>query len=125
MAPAAVMMPWPRLEGPRPLARQPNELDHRRIRRAIEGRRRYRYVTPRVLAAEGGYRIVSPNCSRNIDPHGGEIDIALIHYAQSVGLWRLFYRDHRAGQWCIAGEAPQLAPLLAELSADPARRFWP
>lgn len=106
-------------------ASQPNELDHRRILRAVERRRRYRYVTPRVLAAENGYRVVSPNCSRNIDPGGGEIEVALIHYTAASGTWRLFYRDHAARRWCMAGEAPRLAPLLAELAEDESRRFWP
>ena len=108
-----------------PAASQPNELDHRRILRAVGNRRRYRYVEPRVLPAENGYRIVSPNCSRNIDPDGGEIEVALIHFTAASRTWRLFYRDHEARRWCLAGEALQLAPLLAELAADDARRFWP
>ena len=58
--------------------RHPNELDLRRIARAIQGRERYRYVKPHVIAAEAGYLVRSPCCSRNVDPAGGEIDIALL-----------------------------------------------
>ena len=52
----------------RPFA-HPNDLDRKRIERALKVRKRYRYVTPNVTTTVGGYRIESPCCSRNID-HG-------------------------------------------------------
>lgn len=40
----------------------PNDVDRKRIERAIKTRKRYRYVSPSVLAVSGGYRIESPCC---------------------------------------------------------------
>lgn len=106
---------------------QPNELDLRRITRALERRRRYRYVSPRVHAVPGGYRIDSPCCSRNVDPSGGVIDIALIEHRPDAGPdapWQLYARDHAAGAWYLHGGHRRLADALAALCDDPERRFW-
>jgi hypothetical protein len=102
----------------------PNELDHRRIERALDGRKRYRYVSPRVLDVEGGYRIESPCCSRNIDPEGGVIDVALLLFDEASGAWQLFGKDHGRGVWRLHSTHPRLAELLTGLNADPERRFW-
>ena len=65
----------------------PNEFDHKRIERALDQRERYRYVAPQVIADEDehGYRIESPCCSRNVEPAGGIIDIALLKYLNGHG----------------------------------------
>ncbi len=84
---------------PQPLATV-FELDRRRIQRALRERVRYRYVQPKVMGevdADGepaGWRIVSPCCSRNIDPDGGEIDIAWLQPLPD-SRWRLHMRDHQ------------------------------
>lgn len=110
-----------------PAPSQPNELDLRRIERALEQRRRYRYVSPRVHAVPGGYRIDSPCCSRNVDPSGGVIDIAFIAHrpdAAPDSAWQLYARDDAAGAWRLYAAHPRLADALACLCADPERRFW-
>lgn len=109
-----------------PVARatpQPNELDWRRIERAIENRARYRYVTPSVEIEPGGYRIVSPCCSRNIDADGGRIDIARLEYDDVSGFWRLYAKDHKCHAWQLQADG-RLHELLAYLNADPQRVFW-
>jgi hypothetical protein len=103
---------------------RPNEFDRKRIERAIAGRRRYRYVSPSVHTVDGGYFIRSPCCSRNIDPNGGVVDVALIQYRTAPRPWLLHGKDHNTQQWLPYGAYNQLAELLAELSADPKRRFW-
>lgn len=103
----------------------PNELDLRRIRRALADRRRYRYVEPRVTGTAGGYRIESPCCSRNVDPAGGVIDIARLEYGPRHRQWLLHYRDHRQQRWAMHGAFASLAAALAVLNEDPDRRFWP
>lgn len=102
----------------------PNAVDCKRIEKSLASRARYRYVTPRVVAVENGYQIISPCCSRNIDKTGGEIDIALIEFAAGHGEWRLYYRDHEAQFWVPYGEFPNLHELLAPLLEDSARKFW-
>ena len=62
------------------ISAHPNDFDRKRIERALKARKRYRYVTPRVAAVTDGYRIESPCCSRNIDPDGGVVDVALLLY---------------------------------------------
>ena len=99
-----------------------SEVARRRVLRALRERRRYRYVRPDVLPRDGGFVVVSPCCSRNVDPQGGVIDIAWI---QPLGTrWRLHHRDHATGRWtpCADGALPR---LLALLCADPGRVFWP
>ncbi len=108
----------------RPAPRHPNAVDCKRIEKSLASRARYRYVTPRVIAAENGYQIVSPCCSRNIDKTGGEINIALIEFAAAEGAWRLYYRDHEAQFWLPFGEYSSLHALLTPLLEDSARKFW-
>ncbi len=102
----------------------PNDVDRKRIERALAGRERYRYVTPAVRPAEHGYRIESPCCSRNIDEQGGIIDIARIEYVPELRRWRLYRRDHRQNDWTIYAEYATLAALLSELNQDQRRVFW-
>ncbi len=103
---------------------QPNELDRRRIEKALETRRRYRYVSPRVIAIAEGYRIESPCCSRNVDPQGGIIDVALLIYAPEAPSWHLYRKEHGANQWLLEASFGRLVELLDRLREDPDRRFW-
>lgn len=103
---------------------QPNEFDYMRIRRALERRRRYRYVTPLLSKTANGYRIQSPCCSRNVDPDGGVIDIALLIFDERKGDWRLLRKDHAVGVWEFDSEFPRLTELLDYLNEDAGRRFW-
>lgn len=97
-------------------------LESRRIARALAHRDRYRYVHPEVVAEPGGWRIVSPCCSRRIDPAGGVIDIAWIErLAQG---WRLHRRDHAAPCWRPVLESTRLQELLDRLASDPLHEFW-
>ncbi len=109
---------------PGPAPRHPNVVDRKRIQKSLSARARYRYVTPRVIAVENGYQIVSPCCSRNIDKTGGEIDIAVIEFAAARDVWRLYYRDHQAQSWVPYGEYSNLPSLLVPLLEDSARKFW-
>ncbi len=102
----------------------PNDVDRKRIERALAGRERYRYVTPAVRPTERGYRIESPCCSRKIDEQGGIIDIARIEYAPESSGWRLYRRDHRMNDWEFYAEYATLAALLSELNQDQRRIFW-
>jgi hypothetical protein len=102
----------------------PNDIDRKRIERALAGRARYRYVTPRVSATDSGYRIISPCCSRNIDKTGGEIDIALIEFMPERAKWRLSSRNHANQSWDTYGEFLSLPAVLAPLLEDAERRFW-
>jgi hypothetical protein len=92
---------------------------------ALEARQRYKYVLPRVLPQSGlpGWRVVSPNCSRSVDPAGGDIDIAWLEPAAGAG-WRLHARDHRCQAWVLKLQAPTLAAALARLVDDPLKEFW-
>jgi hypothetical protein len=103
---------------------QPNEFDRRRIERALEARQRYRYVRPSVVPVDGGYRIESPCCSRNIDPDGGIIDVALLLYADRYGHWRLFRKDHERKSWEFHSTYLRLHELLDGLNTDVDRTFW-
>jgi EAL domain-containing protein (putative c-di-GMP-specific phosphodiesterase class I) len=100
------------------------ELDGARIRRAIRNRRRYRYVQPRVQREGLGWLVVSPNCSRNIDPEGGEIPVAWLVRA-SHDCWLLHKRDHELGCWVLKTAGVSLVRALQELCDDPQREFWP
>ncbi|MCK9990962.1 MAG: hypothetical protein WA112_01755 [Rugosibacter sp.] len=105
---------------------QATALDRRRIERALEGRVRYRYVTPQLAACPGGYRILSPCCSRNVDPLGGTIDIARLERLDLDGqltLWRLYSKNHASSAWVLQAEG-RLHELLDLLKADPGRVFW-
>jgi len=103
---------------------QPNDVDRKRIERALACRERYRYVSPCVRAVTGGYRIESPCCSRNVDPAGGVIDIALLQYVPGRDAWQLYRRDHAARQWQLYETYARLNQLLERLNADPERIFW-
>ncbi|MFA6902494.1 MAG: DUF3024 domain-containing protein [Gallionellaceae bacterium] len=102
----------------------PNEFDLRRIRHMLEQRVRYRYVTPVVQPIPGGYLVVSPCCSRNIDSNGGIIDIARIEYAQAKGLWQIYHKDHQQAEWKQHSSATTLQELITCLNEDPSRVFW-
>jgi len=102
----------------------PNEFDRRRIARALENRKRYRYVTPEVQTWERGYLIRSSCCSRNIDPEGGVIDIAKLEFHSERHCWWLYHKDHEIDHWIRQGEFLNLADILDLLNQDPDRRFW-
>jgi len=99
------------------------ELDQLRILRALVQRRRYKYVQPRVEREGAGWKIVSPNCSRNVDNGGGEIDIAWFVPDEGGG-WLLHSRDHARGRWVLKGGGLTLAEALARVSADHEREYW-
>ena len=102
-------------------------LDRVRIEVALERRIRYRYVHPRVLREGEGWRIVSPNCSRNVTRDGGDIDIALLMPAPTADLpdaWMLHARDHARSEWMPRLRAPSLDAALQRLVTDPDRMFW-
>ncbi|WP_029011763.1 hypothetical protein [Niveispirillum irakense] len=103
-------------------APHPNELDRRRIEKALRGRQRYLYVEPTVVPVAGGYRVESPCCSRNVDPAGGVVDVALIQFGE--GDWRLYRKDHAGGTWSFHGNYPRLGDLLDLLNVDVDRLFW-
>jgi Protein of unknown function (DUF3024) len=110
---------------PRPtVPSQPNELDRKRIARALAARKRYRYVRPSVRVVEGGYIIESPCCSRKVDPSGGRIDVALLQYAPGENPWRLYRKLHDLGRWHLHGTFNGLLELLQEVNTDPLRLFW-
>lgn len=99
-------------------------LEQARIQRALRERVRYRYVQPQVLRKGRGWRVLSPCCSRNVDPHGGVIDVAWLQRLPHGG-WRLHARDHARGEWVRHSESEQLAELLDAICLDPDRLFWP
>lgn len=102
----------------------PNDVDKKRIERALVTRVRYRYVSPEVRADEAGYRIQSPCCSRNVDKAGGVIDIARLEYVDASRAWRLYRKDHAQHAWQLYGEFSALSALLQFLNRDPDRTFW-
>lgn len=106
------------------LVAHPNELDRRRIERALRSRKRYRYVTPRVAPATGGYRVESPCCSRNVDRDGGVIDVALLLHDAASGQWRLFSKDHAGDAWRLHSTHERIAAALDLLGEDAGREFW-
>lgn len=101
----------------------PNEVDRKRIEKALADRERYKYVAPKVLPVEEGYLVRSPCCSRSVDPEGGEIDIARLEY-QSGDFWRLYQKDDTSQRWRAHSEYLSLPTLLARLIADPKKEFW-
>lgn len=107
----------------RPFA-HPNDLDRKRIERALKSRRRYRYVTPSVATTIGGYRIESPCCSRNIDRDGGVVDVALLLHDPDGARWQLFRKDHEKGLWQLDSTHERMPSALDRLNADPERIFW-
>lgn len=113
----------------------------RHLTRALAQRVRYRYVKPMVWPHGDGYRVESPCCSRNVDPTGGLIDIALLmpHETAEAAemdndtladtsaptLWSLFAHNHTTGSWVWQSASTQLDTLLDELCVDTRRVFWP
>ncbi len=103
------------------------------IVQALAGRTRYRYVQPLVQPlpmGEGlGWVIVSPNCSRQIDPNGGHIPIAWLAPAQAEvkadTLWQLHARDHARRKWVPVAGAMSLDDALECICQDPLGHFWP
>jgi hypothetical protein len=75
-----------------------------------------------VVPVDGGYRIESPCCSRNVDPKGAVIDIALIEFA--AGYWRLYRRTQDRASWLLHASFTRLPQLLDVLNADTDREFW-
>ena len=112
------------LPAPGAVPRQPNDLDRKRIERALRDRKRYRYVEPTVAPVNGGYHIASPCCSRNIDPDGGIVDVALLLFDSAAGGWQLFRKDHASDNWALHSLHPRLPGLLELLNSDPDRSFW-
>lgn len=98
-------------------------LDRARIARALAQRERYRYVRPRVEREGPGWKVVSPNCSRSVDPAGGEIGIAWLVPA-SHGKWLLHARDHAQACWVLKAAGLRLDEALRRLCSDPDREFW-
>jgi hypothetical protein len=107
----------------RPFA-HPNDLDRKRIERALKTRKRYRYVTPHVATTIGGYRIESPCCSRNVDPDGGVVDVALLLHDPDSARWQLFRKDHEKSLWQLDSTHERLPLALERLNVDPERTFW-
>jgi hypothetical protein len=105
-------------------ALHPNELDLCRIARALQRRRRYRYVDPAVLPAECGYLVRAPCCSRTVDTEGGVIDIALLRWRDDPAGWSLFRRDHAGARWIADSRFARLPELFERLNSDPDRMFW-
>ena len=119
-----------------PSASPVSDLMIRRLERALRERVRYRYVEPLVLREGESFRIQSPCCSRNVDPSGGLIDIALLtpgtagaHGATGAGgagvSWSLSARDHLKSVWRVCLSDAPLALLLDALCVDSERQFWP
>lgn len=112
------------LRNPPTFAAQPNDLDRKRIEKALQDRKRYRYVLPRVTPVSDGYRIESPCCSRNVDPEGGVIDVALFQFDSDCAAWHLFRKDHAKAAWELHSSHRRLPDLLNLLKDDPDREFW-
>lgn len=111
--------------GPGASGAQPNEFDRKRIERALAARSRYRYVAAVVRVVAGAYRIESPCCSRNIDPDGGLINVALLEPAAGPTPWLLYRPDHKLERWVLHGRYARLDDALEELRLDVERLFWP
>jgi len=117
-------------------AAQVCDLIAHRVQRALAERVRYRYVQPRVWRDGAAFRVESPCCSRNVEPEGGVIDIALLLPPGTAGdpdtardpnvnQWRLYARNHAQGRWQLHEQAAQMDALLDLLCLDPQRVFWP
>lgn len=100
------------------------DLSRARIERALAARKRYKYVQPRVESENGGWKIVSPNCSRNVDPEGRDIGIAWL-LPTGDGTWLLHARDHMNDCWRLEASGLALAAALQQVCEDPLRVYWP
>lgn len=107
-----------------PASGQVRDFMQHRLERALRERVRYRYVQPRVLHEGENFRIQSPCCSRNVDPSGGLIDIALL-IPHEGGSWCLCARDHANSTWVSRLQNEPLDVLLDALCVDTEREFWP
>ncbi len=96
-------------------------LDRARIVRALRGRSRYKYVKPRVEPEGRGWKIVSPNCSRNVDPDGGEIPIAWFE-PDGESRWTLHAHDDTG--WVAKAGGLTLEAALVVVCSDTAREYW-
>jgi hypothetical protein len=103
---------------------QPNDVDRKRIERALRARRRYRYVSPSVRPIEHGYCIESPCCSRNVDHAGGVVGVAQLVYQPERRTWRLDRRDHERQVWLAYAEFMALSAALEVLNYDLEKVFW-
>lgn len=103
---------------------QPNEFDLRRLKRMLEKRERYRYVTVSIAPTTRGYHITSPCCSRSIASDGHLIDIAMIEYEDASSSWKLFGKNHTDNTWSLHHRSDSLRPLVEYLIADPSKTFW-
>lgn len=101
----------------------PNDFDRKRVERALRDRARYKYVSAKVRTVADGLRIESPCCSRRVEPNGGVVDIALLQFLGTGG-WKLYRKDHSAGEWKLYGTYEELTDLLKPLTTDPKRLFW-
>lgn len=99
------------------------EMVPRRIEQALAQRDRYKYVKPRVLREGMGWCIVSPNCSRRVDPDGGEIAIAWLAPA-GPGHWNVYARDDDHETWERRAVDLSLDEAMSLVCADPHREFW-
>ena len=104
--------------------RQPNEVDLKRVERAVADRTRYRYVHPSVEPFGQGYQIRSACCSRKVDPDGGEVDIARLQWDDRGNEWSLLRKDHASGSWIEDGRFTRLPEALLRITHDPQKRFW-
>lgn len=125
---SGVPAPSSRRGGPRRRRSPPNDgsllsLDRLRIERALPRRERYKYVQPRVEPEGEGWKIVSPNCSRNIDAQGGDINIAWFS-PNGQGRWLLYARDHVQQRWVLRRAGLTLADALVLVCADTDREYW-
>lgn len=100
------------------------DLTLHRMQRALRERVRYRYVQPQILREGDCFRIQSPCCSRNVDPSGGLIDIALL-IPNGPNSWSLCSRDHANQTWVAQLRDQPIDALLDALCVDDARQFWP
>lgn len=107
-----------------PVTAQVHDFIQHRLERALRQRVRYRYVQPSVLREGESFRIQSPCCSRNVDPSGGVIDIALL-VPSAAQRWCLCARDHINSTWVSRFKDEPLDQLLDLLCVDTERQFWP
>jgi hypothetical protein len=99
--------------------------DWQRIVRALPSRERYKYVQPRVEREGRGWKIVSPNCSRNVHADGGEIDIAWFEPEDAhPDCWQVHARDHASGRWQLRRSGLSLPQAITLVCTDTARVFW-
>ncbi|MGC3962846.1 MAG: hypothetical protein QM803_05800 [Rhodocyclaceae bacterium] len=95
----------------------------RRVLHALSRRHRYLYVQPQVSLHRGGWLVTCPCCSRNVNPQGGVIDIALL--MRDTKSWLLFAKQHPDGRWQLKYVDEDLDAVLDMLCHDPLRVFWP